>query len=240
MTEEEFITELTKLNIEVTPEKLDQLKEYASFLLEYNQHTNLTAIRDRNEVYLKHFYDSLTIVKAINLKEVNTVLDIGTGPGFPGMVLKIIYPHLQITLMDSNNKKIGFLKALAQELNLNVEIIYGRAEEFIVNRREYYDVVTSRAVASLDILAELSIPYVKTNGLFVAMKSNYQEELQATLPILKKLDSKVEKIEKFSLPKIEANRAIICIRKEKATNHKYPRNYNQIKNASKLSCMAIA
>lgn len=236
MTEEEFITELTKLNIEVTPEKLDQLKEYASFLLEYNQHTNLTAIRDRNEVYLKHFYDSLTIVKAINLKEVNTVLDIGTGPGFPGMVLKIIYPHLQITLMDSNNKKINFLKALAQELNLNVEIIYGRAEEFIVNRREYYDVVTSRAVASLDILAELSIPYVKTNGLFVAMKSNYQEELQATLPILKKLDSKVEKIEKFSLPKIEANRAIICIRKEKATNHKYPRNYNQIKNASKLSC----
>lgn len=236
MTEEEFIIELTKLNIEVTAEKLDQLKEYASFLLEYNQHTNLTAIRDINEVYLKHFYDSLTIVKAINLKEVNTVLDIGTGPGFPGMVLKIIYPHLQITLMDSNNKKIGFLKALAQELNLNVEIIYGRAEEFIVNRREYYDVVTSRAVASLDILAELSIPYVKTNGLFVAMKSNYQEELQATLPILKKLDSKVEKIEKFSLPKIEANRAIICIRKEKATNHKYPRNYNQIKNASKLSC----
>lgn len=236
MTEEEFITELTKLNIEVTPEKLDQLKEYASFLLEYNQHTNLTAIRDIDEVYLKHFYDSLTIVKAINLKEVNTVLDIGTGPGFPGMVLKIIYPHLQITLMDSNNKKINFLKALAQELNLNVEIIYGRAEEFIVNRREYYDVVTSRAVASLDILAELSIPYVKTNGLFVAMKSNYQEELQATLPILKKLDSKVEKIEKFSLPKIEANRAIICIRKEKATNHKYPRNYNQIKNASKLSC----
>ena len=236
MTEEEFITELTKSNIEVTPEKLDQLKEYASFLLEYNQHTNLTAIRDINEVYLKHFYDSLTIVKAINLKEVNTLLDIGTGPGFPGMVLKIIYPHLQITLMDSNNKKIGFLKALAQELNLNVEIIYGRAEEFIVNRREYYDVVTSRAVASLDILAELSIPYVKTNGLFVAMKSNYQEELQATLPILKKLDSKVEKIEKFSLPKIEANRAIICIRKEKATNHKYPRNYNQIKNASKLSC----
>ena len=236
MTEEEFITELTKLNIEVTPEKLDQLKEYASFLLEYNQHTNLTAIRDINEVYLKHFYDSLTIVKAINLKEVNTLLDIGTGPGFPGMVLKIIYPHLQITLMDSNNKKINFLKALAQELNLNVEIIYGRAEEFIVNRREYYDVVTSRAVASLDILAELSIPYVKTNGLFVAMKSNYQEELQATLPILKKLDSKVEKIEIFSLPKIEANRAIICIRKEKATNHKYPRNYNQIKNASKLSC----
>lgn len=236
MTEEEFITELTKLNIEVTPEKLDQLKEYASFLLEYNQHTNLTAIRDINEVYLKHFYDSLTIVKAINLKEVNTVLDIGTGPGFPGMVLKIIYPHLQITLMDSNNKKIGFLKALAKELNLNVEIIYGRAEEFIVNRREYYDIVTSRAVASLDILTELSIPYVKTNGLFVAMKSNYQEELQATLPILKKLDSKVEKIEKFSLPKIEANRAIICIRKEKATNHKYPRNYNQIKNASKLSC----
>lgn len=236
MTEEEFITELTKLNIEVTPEKLNQLKEYASFLLEYNQHTNLTAIRDINEVYLKHFYDSLTIVKAINLKEVNTLLDIGTGPGFPGMVLKIIYPHLQITLMDSNNKKISFLKALAQELNLNVEIIYGRAEEFIVNRREYYDVVTSRAVASLDILAELSIPYVKTNGLFVAMKSNYQEELQATLPILKKLDSKVEKIEKFYLPKIEANRAIICIRKEKATNHKYPRNYNQIKNASKLSC----
>ena len=236
MTEKEFITELTKLNIEVTPEKLDQLKEYASFLLEYNQHTNLTAIRDINEVYLKHFYDSLTIVKAINLKEVNTLLDIGTGPGFPGMVLKIIYPHLQITLMDSNNKKISFLKALAQELNLNVEIIYGRAEEFITHRREYYDIVTSRAVASLDILAELSIPYVKTNGLFVAMKSNYQEELQASLPILKKLDSKVEKIEKFSLPKIEANRAIICIRKEKVTNHKYPRSYNQIKNASKLSC----
>ena len=236
MTEEEFVNELAKLNIEVTPEKLSLLKTYASFLLEYNQHTNLTAIRDINEVYLKHFYDSLTIVKVINLKEVKTLLDIGTGPGFPGMVLKIIYPHLQITLMDSNNKKINFLKALAQELSLNVEIIYGRAEEFINNRREYYDIVTSRAVASLDILAELSIPYVKINGLFVAMKSNYQEELQATMPILKKLDSKVETIEEFSLPRIEANRAIICIRKAKATNHKYPRSYNQIKNASKLSC----
>ncbi|MDD5836142.1 MAG: 16S rRNA (guanine(527)-N(7))-methyltransferase RsmG [bacterium] len=228
MTEEQFKEELVKLNLKLSDAQLQQLKLYADFLLEYNKHTNLTAIKTTEEVYLKHFYDSLTIIKTVDLSAIDSLLDIGTGAGFPGMVLKICYPNLNVTLMDSNNKKITFLNELATKLNIQVELVHARAEEFIKNRRETYDIVTSRAVADLAVLSELAIPYVKVNGYFIAMKSNYQSELENSKSILTKLSSKVIDIQEFSLPVENSNRALIKIQKYKPTSHVYPREYNKI------------
>ena len=234
MTKNEFLAELSKLGINLTEKQINDLEIYAKFLLEYNSHTNLTAITELNDVYLKHFYDSLTIVKNIDLTKIANLLDIGTGAGFPGMVLKIVYPNLKVTLLDSNNKKVAFLKELAEKLNLDVEIIYNRAEIFVQNRREYYDIVTSRAVADLSILAELAIPYLKVGGNFIAMKANYQDELHNAENIIKKLNSKVTKITEFILPATDMNRGIITINKEKITNKKYPRSYNTIKKDAQI------
>ncbi len=228
MTEEQFKEELVKLNLKLSDAQLQQLKLYADFLLEYNKHTNLTAIKTTEEVYLKHFYDSLTIIKTVDLSAIDSLLDIGTGAGFPGMVLKICYPNLNVTLMDSNNKKITFLNELATKLNIQVELVHARAEEFIKNRRETYDIVTSRAVADLAVLSELAIPYIKVNGYFIAMKSNYQSELENSKSILTKLSSKVIDIQEFSLPVENSNRALIKIQKYKPTSHVYPREYNKI------------
>lgn len=220
MTKEDFLRELsTNLNITLTEKQISELDFYAKFLLEYNEHTNLTAIKTLEDV---------------DLTKVTTLLDIGTGAGFPGMVLKIVFPNLKVTLLDSNNKKIAFLKELAAKLALNVEIIYDRAEIFVQNRREYYDIVTSRAVADLSILAELAIPYLKVGGNFIAMKANYQEELHNALNIIKKLNSKVTKITEFTLGNTDMNRGIITINKEKMTNKKYPRNYNIIKKEAQI------
>lgn len=234
MTKNEFLAELAKLGINLTEKQINDLEIYAKFLLEYNSHTNLTAITELNDVYLKHFYDSLTIVKNINLTKIANLLDIGTGAGFPGMVLKIVFPSLKVTLLDSNNKKIAFLKELAKKLNLNVEIVYDRAEIFVQNRREFYDIVTSRAVADLSILSELAIPYLKVGGNFIAMKANYQDELHNAENIIKKLHSKVIKITEFTLPATDMNRGIITINKEKITNKKYPRSYNTIKKDAQI------
>lgn len=234
MTKNEFLVELAKLGISLTEKQINDLEIYAKFLLEYNSHTNLTAITELNDVYLKHFYDSLTIVKNIDLTKIANLLDIGTGAGFPGMVLKIVFPNLKVTLLDSNNKKIAFLKELAKKLNLNVEIVYDRAEIFVQNRREFYDIVTSRAVADLSILSELAIPYLKVGGNFIAMKANYQDELHNAENIIKKLHSKVIKITEFTLPATDMNRGIITINKEKITNKKYPRSYNTIKKDAQI------
>lgn len=234
MTKNEFLVELAKLGINLTKKQINDLEIYAKFLLEYNSHTNLTAITELNDVYLKHFYDSLTIVKNIDLTKIANLLDIGTGAGFPGMVLKIVFPSLKVTLLDSNNKKIAFLKELAKKLNLNVEIVYDRAEIFVQNRREFYDIVTSRAVADLSILSELAIPYLKVGGNFIAMKANYQDELHNAENIIKKLYSKVTKITEFTLPATDMNRGIITINKEKITNKKYPRSYNTIKKDAQI------
>ena len=234
MTKNEFLVELAKLGISLTEKQINDLEIYAKFLLEYNSHTNLTAITELNDVYLKHLYDSLTIVKNIDLTKIANLLDIGTGAGFPGMVLKIVFPNLKVTLLDSNNKKIAFLKELAKKLNLNVEIVYDRAEIFVQNRREFYDIVTSRAVADLSILSELAIPYLKVGGNFIAMKANYQDELHNAENIIKKLHSKVTKITEFTLPATDMNRGIITLNKEKITNKKYPRSYNTIKKDAQI------
>ena len=229
MKENEFILELKKDNIILNENQIKQFDNYYLFLIEYNKHTNLTSIIEKEEVYLKHFYDSYLLTKTINFNNINTCLDIGTGAGFPGIVLKIIYPHLKITLLDSNNKKTNFLRELVDLLKLEeVTIINKRAEEYIKEKREFYDLVTARAVKDMQILTELSIPYVKKNGYFIAMKSNYQKELQNSLNCINILGGKYIETKNINLPNNLGNRNFIIIKKVFNTNIKYPRNYNQI------------
>ena len=231
MTQNEFINELKKLNINLTEKQQDQLNTYYELLIEYNKVMNLTGIIEKEQVYLKHFYDSLTITKVIDPIQEQTLCDIGTGAGFPGLVLKIIFPNLKVTLVDSLNKRIEFLKTVIEKLELtNIEAIHARIEEYGKIEREKYDIVTSRAVAPLNTLLEYAIPLLKINKHFIAYKGNCEEELTNSENALKKLDSKIEKIEKFKLPKEESNRTIIKITKQKITNNKYPRKNSEIKN----------
>ena len=230
MTISEFIEELIKLNIEPTQKQLEQLNRYYELIVEYNKVMNLTGITEKEQVYLKHFYDSLTIAKVIDLNKEETLCDIGTGAGFPGIVLKILFPNLKITLIDSLNKRIEFLKIVIKELNLNnIEAIHTRAEEYAIKNIEKFDVVTSRAVAPLNILLELSIPLIKTNKYFISYKGNISREIIESENALKQLDSKIDKIEEFELPKENSNRTIIKIKKLNKTNKKYPRKFSEIK-----------
>lgn len=229
MTKEEFIVALNNLNIHLTKEAEDALEIYASFLLEYNEHTNLTAIKTMSDIYLKHFYDSLTISKLVDFNN-GKLLDVGTGAGFPGMVLAICFPNLQVDLLDSNNKKIKFLEELIKKLNLtNVQTVYSRAEDYTRVNREKYDYVTSRAVADLRVLLELNIPSLKINGEFLVMKGNIDEELKLSQNAIKKLFCTITKKEEFTLPFNSGTRNIMIIKKTKETPAIYPRNYDKIK-----------
>lgn len=228
MNKEEFTEELKKINIELTNKQLEQLDKYYQLLIEWNSKINLTRITEENEVYLKHFYDSLTLIKAINLKEKLEVCDIGTGAGFPGIVLKIVFPNLNITLVDALNKRVKFLNLVIETLKLkNIVAIHERAEIFIRNNRNRFDLVTCRAVSKLNIISELCIPGLKVNGYFIPMKANIDEELE-NLDFLNKLDSKLEKIVSFQLPIELSNRNLLIIRKTKETNSIYPRSYDKI------------
>ncbi len=229
MTKEEFIVALNNINIHLTKEAEDALEIYASFLLEYNEHTNLTAIKTMSDIYLKHFYDSLTISKLVDFNN-GKLLDVGTGAGFPGMVLAICFPNLQVDLLDSNNKKIKFLEELIKKLNLtNVQTVYSRAEDYTRVNREKYDYVTSRAVADLRVLLELNIPSLKINGEFLVMKGNIDEELKLSQNAIKKLFCTITKKEEFTLPFNSGTRNIMIIKKTKETPAIYPRNYDKIK-----------
>lgn len=229
MNKEQFNEELIKLGLNLTEEQLKQLDTYCNFLLEYNKHTNLTAIKEVEQVYLKHFYDSLTFIKSIDLNEIDNLIDIGTGAGFPGMVLKIAYPHLKVTLLDSNNKKINFLQELTMKLGLkDVEFYHGRAEEFVVKNREKYDIVTARAVSNMCVLTELCMPLVKEEGYFIAMKGSNEEEVNESLYAIEILGGIVEKNIKFSLPYETSERQLVKIKKVKNTPNIYPRRYDKI------------
>lgn len=229
MIQEIFIEELSKLNITVTDQNLKDLEMYKNLLIEYNQKFNLTAIKTEEAIYLKHFYDSLTITKEVDLKGNLKLLDIGTGAGFPGLVLKIFYPNLEVVLLDSNHKKITFLETVIKELNLkNITCINLRAENLPSEYREFFDIVTSRAVSDLRILCELSIPYLKVKGKMIAMKGNCEEELKESVKILEKLDSKILNVVEFKLPIEGSHRSLVIIEKEKETNKMYPRNYDKI------------
>ncbi len=229
MNKEEFIKEVSKLGLNLTEEQLNKLDIYAKFLVEYNSHTNLTAITEEDQIYLKHFYDSLTLVKAIDLNKINNLIDIGTGAGFPGMVIKILFPNIEVTLLDSNNKKINFLQELGNKLQLtNINYYHGRAEEFCLQNREIFDLVTARAVSNMTTLSELCLPLTKLNGYFIPLKGSNEEEINSSLNAIKKLGGNIEEIIKFSLPYEESTRNIIKIKKINNTPKEYPRRYDKI------------
>ena len=229
MNEIEFYNELNKLGIILTNIQKEQLSKYYEYLIEYNSHTNVTSITEKNDVYLKHFYDSILLSQTIDFNKIEKMLDIGCGAGFPGLVLKIIFPHIHLTLLDSNNKKTTFCKNLIDIINVeNVEVINKRAEEYINEKREFYDLVTARAVKNLPVLNELSIPFVKENGYFIAMKSDYQEELENSQNGIKILGGKYLGTKNINLPNNEGYRNFIIIKKQNKTDKKYPRVYNQI------------
>lgn len=225
-----FIMELKKININITDEQLYQLNLYYELLIEENKKYNLTSITEKESVFLKHFYDSLTINKIIDLNTINSLCDIGTGAGFPGMVIKILFPHINITLVDSLNKRVNFLKIVADKLNLNkIEIIHDRAEEFSVKNIEKFDLVTARAVSHLSNLLEYSVQCIKIDGYFIAMKSNIEIELEESKQAMKELSCSLENQLNFLLPIEESNRTLLKIKKNKKTNKKYPRKFSEIK-----------
>lgn len=218
---------LKELNIELTFEQQELFRKYYEFLIQENKKYNLTAITNEEEVYYKHFYDSLTLIKTNLIKEGVSLCDIGSGAGFPGIPLKIIYPNLKLTIVESQTKKTEFLKKLVNFLELdNVEIINKRAEEYA--HTKYFDIVTARAVADLSILNELCLPLVKKGGYFIAMKGNYEEELKRTLNGITILGGKLIEVLSFELPKDMGKRNLIIIKKEKMVQG-YPRAFSQIK-----------
>ncbi len=223
--------ECLKYGISLDDLMLDQFQKYYDFLIEYNTHTNLTRIVEHDEVMIKHFLDSLLISKIASLDGKN-ILDIGSGAGFPGIPMKIISKNSNITMLDSNNKKTKFLNELILKLGLkDASAILDRAEDLVKTKRESFDLVTARAVARLNILVELALPFVKVGGYFIAMKSSeYQEELDEAKNGIEKLGAKFENVIKFELPYDMGEREFIIIKKIKKTDLKYPRMYGQIKN----------
>lgn len=229
MNKEQFINETKKLDINISVDTLSKLDEYYHILVEENNKYNLTAITEESQVYLKHFYDSLSIVKIVDLKD-QYLLDIGTGAGFPGLVLKIVFPNLKIDLLDSTNKKCLFLQKVIDKLELKeINVINARAEEYAKNNREKYDIVTSRAVAPLKHLLEYSIPTLKVNGKFISLKSNIEEEIKNINNYYNKLYLTNEEIIEFELPYEHSLRTLYKVTKNKETPKIYPRLYSQIK-----------
>ena len=229
MKKEEFkkvlYEKVKKIGIELKEEQLEKFYLYMNILLEWNEKINLTAITNEEEIILKHFVDSLTINKYI--EEGKSIIDVGTGAGFPGIPIKILREDLKVTLLDSLNKRINFLNEVIEKLDLkNIECIHGRAEEFGKNKkyREKYDFATSRAVANMSTLSEYLIPFVKVGGKVLAMKGDKaEEELEEAKKAIKLLGGKVENIDNFYLPDSDIKRSIIIIKKIEKTERKFPR-----------------
>ncbi len=229
MTKEEFILECKKINIDITEELFLKLDKYKELLIEWNQKFNLTTIIEEKDIYLKHFFDSLYLSTECNFDD-KKICDIGTGAGFPGMVLAIVFNKGNFTLMESNNKKIIFLEAVKADLGLeNVNIVSARAEDYGKKNREIFDIITCRAVSALNIILELSTAMLKVNGLFIPMKSNVEEELKNARGNIDKLSYKLIKETEYTLPYEGSKRTILTFEKYKNTDDKYPRNYNVIK-----------
>lgn len=213
------------LDFKLTELQNEQFKKYYSFLISYNEKVNLTAITEESEVYIKHFYDSLLGAEFVpkNAK----LVDVGTGAGFPGVPIKLMRPDVELTLVDSLNKRIEFLRLLNENLNITSECVHARAEDFAVNHREAFDVVTSRAVASLNTLAEYALPLLKIGGIFLAYKGgDVKDEIRNSKKAITILGGAIEDIKKFNLPNDLGERSIIIIKKIKETPKKYPRNKN--------------
>lgn len=228
MNPEQFTQALCEKGIELTQNQIQQFEHYYELLVEWNQKINLTAITNKNDVYLKHFYDSVMVLWEMPLDHYDvTLVDVGAGAGFPSIPLKIIKPELKITIVDSLNKRINFLNLLTEELGLSdVFAVHGRAEEVGQNKayRERFDIATARAVAALNVLSEFCIPLVKKGGHFIALKAaKTEEEMQAAKPAITILGAKLEEVVTAFLPIEESERTFIKIKKTLDTPKKYPR-----------------
>ena len=205
----EFNEELKKIGITLSAYQLDKLEKFYKLLVEWNNKINLTRIIDKEDVYLKHYYDSITINKVIDLNEVETLCDVGSGAGFPGIVLKIFYPHLKITLVDSLQKRVNYLNEIIKELDLkDISAIHERGED----HKEKYDVVTARAVANIEKLTTYTMHLLKKDGLLIALKGNIDEELNEEVKNRLSKKYKIVKIEKFLLPIENSNRSIVVMK----------------------------
>ncbi len=222
-----FEQKLNEMGIQLSERQYQQFNNYFELLIEWNKVMNLTGITEYEEVNEKHFVDSLSIVKAVDIGSIETVMDVGTGAGFPGIPLKIAFPHLKVTLLDSLNKRIHFLNAVIDRLELkDIYTIHGRAEDYAKQEtyREQYDVCVSRAVANLATLSEYCLPYVKIGGMFIPYKSgDIDDEIVDSEKAVKILGGKLLKVEKFELPGTDIGRSLVQIEKVKNTGNKYPR-----------------
>lgn len=226
-TDVRFLNGLKELNIELSEMQHNQLYRYYELLVEWNKVMNLTGITEYNEVVEKHFVDSLSIVKAVDMSKYHKLIDLGTGAGFPGVPLKIAFPELDVVLMDSLNKRIKFLEEVIEKLDLkNITAVHARAEEGARKKeyREQFDICVSRAVANLSSLAEYCIPFVKQKGVFISYKSmKIDEEIKNAEKAFLLLGGKIKKVEEFMLPDTEIGRSFVVIEKVKSTPGKYPR-----------------
>lgn len=227
MNPEQFAAELAKKDISLSENQLEQFALYYQLLIEWNEKVNLTALTSEEDVYLKHFYDSITTAFYHDFTKVDTICDVGAGAGFPSIPLKICFPQIKLTIVDSLNKRINFLNELANKLQLqSVSFYHSRAEDFGRNKqfRESFDVVTARAVARMSVLSELCLPLVKQGGHFIALKgSQATDELAGAEKAINILGGVLETVHSFYLPHEASERNIITINKQKHTPKKYPR-----------------
>ncbi|KIL36283.1 16S rRNA methyltransferase [Cohnella kolymensis] len=227
IVQQHFIEHLQDLGVSLSKQQLEQFETYYALLVEWNEKMNLTGITEREAVYEKHFYDSLTLVKAVSFNEHSSLADIGSGAGFPSVPLAIVFPHLQVTIIDALAKRIGFLKEVSSQLGLSqVNCLHSRAEDAarMKEHRDHYDVVTARAVARLAVLNEFCLPFVRTGGLFIAMKgSDIEVELEESRYSAKKLNGKIDDVRRLTLPAEGAERHLIIVSKVSSTPPLYPR-----------------
>jgi 16S rRNA (guanine527-N7)-methyltransferase len=224
---EGFLRDLEGYDIKLNEVQVEQFIQYYEILIEWNKVMNLTGIIDFDEVLKKHFVDSLSLNNELCVKDVKSLIDVGTGAGFPGIPLKIVFPHLEVVLLDSLNKRVKFLNEVITKLSLKgIKAIHGRAEDFALKKdyREQFEVCVSRAVANLSSLSEYCMPYVKLGGYFITYKSDrIEEELREAKNAIFILGGKLEKEVKFTLPDTDMGRSFVFIKKVKNTPKKYPR-----------------
>lgn len=222
-----FEKQLYELGIQLTEKQRKQFHRYYEMLVEWNKVMNLTGITEYEEVNEKHFVDSLSVIKAVDMDQVQSLIDIGTGAGFPGIPLKIAYPHLHVVLLDSLQKRIKFLDAVIEELELKeIKTLHGRAEDYAkrIEYREKFDICVSRAVANLSTLNEYCLPYIQVGGIFISYKSGeVDEEAKESEKAIGLLGGQLEEIIKFQLPGTEIGRSFVKVKKVNQTKKKYPR-----------------
>lgn len=227
MNPEQFINALHHQGIELTESQVEQFSIYYQTLVEWNKKVNLTSLTEEEDVYLKHFYDSISAAFYHDFTKELHICDVGAGAGFPSIPLKICFPHLRITIVDSLNKRINFLNHLAAELKLtSVVFQHDRAESFgkIKEHRESFDIVIARAVARMSVLCELCLPLTKTNGVFIAMKgAQSNEEVTNAGKAIELLGGELDTVHSFTLPNENSERSIIVLNKKSETPNKFPR-----------------